>query len=73
MFNELVAAAYILQVGEGDLSSDGTKFSRRSGNTMGRGAITGRKNFARDYKSGGIRPKILEKVGQAVEEDERLF
>jgi hypothetical protein len=70
MFNECVGATNIYQLGEPDLCDDGAELAAGSRNTVASGTVTSGENFARNYKRGGVWPEILEKIGEAVKEDE---
>lgn len=73
MLHEFVSTTDILQAGEADLGNDSTKLSGCGGNTVSGRTITSGENLARDDEGGGIRSKVLEEVGQAVQKDERLL
>ena len=76
MLDEFTASWWssnVLKLRESDLSNDGTKLAAGRGNTVGSGTVTGGEGFTRNHESGGVRPKVLEEVGEAVKHNETLF
>lgn len=72
VLHELVRATDILELREADLCDDGAKLAARRADTVCSRAVARRENFTRDDKSCGVGAKVLEEVGEAVEEDEGL-
>ncbi len=69
MLYEVVDATNIAHTRKSYLRNDGTC----SAYSMGRRAVSGGKDFPRDDERSRIRSKVLEEVGEAVQEDERLL
>lgn len=72
MLDEFSFTADVLQARKTDLSNDGTKLAACRGYTVCGGPVTSREGLSRNNERGSVRPEILEEVGQAVKEDERL-
>ena len=75
MLHEVVAAeftAVVLELTESNLGDDSAKLPARSRDTVGGRAIARRENLTGYNESCDVGPKVLEEVGEAVEEDERL-
>ena len=72
MLDEFSFPADVFQTCEADLRDDGTELTAGGGYTVCRGPVTGREGLSRNNECGSVRPEILEEVGQAVKEDERL-
>lgn len=72
MLDEFSFTANVFHPGKTDLRDDGTELAACRGYTVCRGPVTGREGLSRNNERGGIRPEILEEVGQAVKEDEPL-
>jgi len=68
VLHELASSTYILELTEADLGDDRAQFPAACGDTVRGGAITGRQDLSWDDESGGVGSKVLEEVGQAVEE-----
>lgn len=66
------SAANILETRETDLRDDGAELARRGGETVACRTVTGGERFSGYDESGGVGAEVLEEVGEAVEEDERL-
>lgn len=73
MGDEFVGAANIDHLGEADLRDDGAELPAGGRDTVGGGAVASGENFPRNNECGGIGTKVLEKVGQAVQEDEGVL
>ncbi len=70
MLHKLVSPADIPQLGKPYLGNDGPEFPARSRYSMRSRPIPSRERLTRYNESGRVRPKVLEEVGEAVEEDE---
>ena len=75
VFHEVVASeftAVVLELTESNLGDDSAKLPARSRDTVGGRAIARRENLTGYNESCDVGPEVLEEVGEAVEEDERL-
>lgn len=72
MLDEFAFTTVVFQPGKTDLRDDGTELAACRGYAVCRGPVTGREGLSRNNERGGVRPKILEEVGEAVKEDEPL-
>lgn len=72
MLDELVCTADVFHAGKTNLRDDGSELAACRGDTVCRGPVTGGEGLSRNNERGGVRPEVLEEVGQAVEEDEIL-
>ncbi len=68
MLHELASPTDILELTEPDLGDDCAQFAAAGGDTVRGGAISGGEDLSWDDESGGVGSKVLEEVGQAVEE-----
>jgi len=68
--DESVGATNVTKRGEPDLGDDSTKFAGSGGNTVGGGTVTSGEDLTGDDEGGGVGAEVLEKVGEAIEEDE---
>lgn len=73
VLDEFIRSTLVLEVNEANLCDDSTEFTRSSRDTMACWAIAGGEDFSRNNKGGSIGTKILEEVGQAIEEHKDLF
>lgn len=73
VLDEVVGTADIHKLTEADLSNDGTELATGGRDTVTGRAITSGENFSRYNESSAVGAKILEEVGQAVEEDKSLL
>lgn len=65
-------SAVVLELTESNLCDDSAKLSAGSRDTVGGRAIARGKNFARYHESCDVGTKVLEEIGEAVEENEGL-
>lgn len=72
MLDKLVWTADVFHAGKADLRDDGSELAACRGDTVCRGPVTGGEDLSRNDERGSVRPKVLEEVGQAVEEDKPL-
>jgi hypothetical protein len=72
MLDEFVLPAVVFQTGKTDLRYDGPELATRRRYTVCCGPVTGGEDLSRDNECRSVRAKVLEEVGQAVEEDEPL-
>ena len=72
MLDKFVLPTNVFHAGKTDLRDDGTELATRRGYPMCRGPVTRREGLSRDDECGGVRPEVLEEVGQAIKEDEPL-
>ena len=72
MLHELASPTDILELTEPDLGDDRAQFAAAGGDTVRGGAIPGGEDLSWDDESGGVGSKVLEEVGQAVEEYKRF-
>jgi len=70
MSKEVIASVDVFEVRKPDLSNNGTQFAGGCRYAMCCRTVTSGEGFTRDNKSRGIGTKILEEVGNAVEEYE---
>lgn len=73
MFHKLARPADIDQPREPNLGNNSTELPASSGDTMGRRPIPSWEGFTGDDESSRVGAKVLEEVGKAVQEDERLL
>jgi len=73
MVDESIGTTDITKTGEADLGNNSSKFARSGRDTVGGRTVTSGEDLAGDNESGGVGAKVLEEVGQAVEEDESLL
>ena len=73
VLDKLVRATNVLKLCEPYLRNDRTKLSRRSRDTVSRGPVARGENLTGDDERRRIGAEVLEEVGEAVEEDERLL
>jgi len=72
VLDESVGTTNISETSETDLSHNSPKFTRSGGDTVCGGTVTSGENLSRNDEGRGVGAEVLEKVGQAVEEDESL-
>ena len=72
MLDESVGSTNVLEASETDLGNDSSELTGGSRNAMGGGTVTSGEGLSRNDEGGGVGAKVLEEVGQAVEEDEGL-
>lgn len=72
MFNKLIRPTDIAHLRKADLSDDGAELAACRGDAVACRAIAGREDLAGDDERCRVWAKVLEKIGEAVEEDERL-
>jgi hypothetical protein len=72
MLDEFVCSADVSQAGKANLRNDRSELAARRTDTMCRGTVTGWESLSGNNERGNIRPKVLEEVGQAVEEHKIL-
>lgn len=70
MFDKVILPADVLKLAEADLSDDGPKLSASRRYSVASRTIARRENFSGYYERSRVRTKVLEEIGQAVEEDE---
>jgi len=73
MFEELGGPADVDQSRKANLGDNRTELAGSSGDTVTSGSIASGEDLARNDKGCGVRAEVLEEVGHAVEEHERLF
>ena len=73
MLDEFVSSTNVPQTSEANLCDDSTEFAGSSRDTMACWTIASREDFSGDDEGGGVGTKILEEVGQAVEEHKSLL
>src|SRR5882757_3122843 len=73
VLDEFVGTANVSEAGESDLSDNSAELAGSSRDTVSGGTVTGREDFSRNDEGSGVGAKVLEEVGQAVEEDESLL
>lgn len=73
MVDESVGTTDVTKTSETDLGNDGSELTRRGRDTMCGGTVTSGEHLTRDDEGSGVGAEVLEEVGQAIEEDERLF
>ena len=69
VLDKRIGTADIFELSKAHLSNDSAKFAACCRNSMGGGPIACRKNFPWDDESGGVRAKVLKKIGKTVEDD----
>lgn len=72
MPDELIRSTNVSQAGKADLRNDCSELAARRADAVCRGTVTGWEGLSRNNERGNIRPEVLEKVGQAVEEHKPL-
>lgn len=72
MLDKSVGATYVTKLGEANLGNNSSEFTRGGRDTVCGRTVTSGEDLTRNDEGGGVRPKVLEEVGQAVEEDEGL-
>lgn len=72
MLHELVLAANVDKLTKAKLGNNGTELSRCSRNTVCCRTVTCGESFTGNDEGGCVGTKVLEEVGEAVEEDERV-
>jgi hypothetical protein len=72
MADEFVCSADVSQAGKANLRNDCSELATSRTHTMCCGTVTGGEGLSRNNECGGIRPEVLEEVGQAVEEHKPL-
>lgn len=72
MVDEFVCSADVSQAGKANLRNDCPELAAGRTDTMCRGTVTGGEGLSRNNECSGIRPEVLEEVGQAVEEHKPL-
>jgi len=70
VFDEGVGTTNVTETSETDLGNDSPEFTRSGRDTVCGGTVTSGECLSRNDESGGVGAKVLEEVGQAVEEDE---
>lgn len=68
MLNKFVCSTDVPHAGKADLRNNRSELAASSRDSMCRGTVTGGEGLSRNDERGSIRPEVLEKVGQAVEE-----
>jgi hypothetical protein len=72
VLHEVIRAPDVLKTRKPNLCDDGPKFAAGSGDTMGGGAVPRREYFTRDDERCRVWSKVLEEVGETVQEDENF-
>jgi len=72
MLDESVGATDVTKSSETDLGNDSSELTRRGRDTVCGRTVTSGEDLTRNDEGGGVGAKVLEEVGQAVEEDESL-
>ena len=72
VLDESVGATDVTKSSETDLGNDRSELTTRGRDTVCGRTVTGGEDLTRNDEGGGVGAKVLEKVGQAVEEDESL-
>jgi hypothetical protein len=72
MIDEFVGSADVSHAGKANLRNDRSELAASRTHTMCRGTVTGGEGLSRNDERRGIRPEVLEEVGQAVEEHKPL-
>ncbi len=73
MLYEGIRATDVPQASESDLSHNGTKLTAGSRYTMSGRTVPRREDFAGNDESRGVGPKVLEEIGETVEEHESIL
>ena len=73
MLHELVRAANVDELAEADLRDNSAELAARCRDTVRGGAVARRERLTGDDERSRVGPEVLEEVGEAVEEDERLL
>jgi len=73
MLDEFIRSSDVLELCKADLGNDGAELTTRRRNTVRSGPIPGGEGFTRDDEGSGVRPEVLEEVGEAVEHDETIL
>ena len=73
MLDESVGTTDVTETSETDLGNDSSELTRRGRDTMCGRTVTSGEDLTRDDEGGGVGAKVLEEVGQAIEEDKGLF
>jgi len=72
VLHELVCTTDILKLGETDLGNNGAELAAGSGDTVRGRAVASGEGFSGNDEGGCIGAEVLEEVGHAVKENERL-
>jgi len=72
VLDECVGTTDVPKLGESDLGDNSAKLTGSGRDTVSGGTVTSGEHLSRNDESGGVGAKVLEEVGQAVEEDESL-
>ena len=72
MLDESVGTTDVTKTSETDLGNNSSELARRGRNTVCSRTVTSGEDLTRNDEGGGVGAKVLEEVGQAVEEDESL-
>ena len=72
MLNKRVCTADVLHAGKANLRYDGPKLATCRGDTVCRGPVTSGEDLSRNNERRNVRPKVLEEVGQAIQEDKPI-
>ena len=72
MLDKLVLPSDILQARKADLRDDGAELATRGRNSVCRRAVPRGEHLSGNDERGRVGAEVLEEVGEAVEEDERL-
>jgi len=72
VLDESVGATDVTKSSETDLGNDRSELTRRGRDTVCGRTVTSGEDLTRNDEGGGVGAKVLEEVGQAVEEDESL-
>lgn len=70
VLDELVLAADVDELTKAKLGNDGAELSGRGGDTVCGRAVTGGEGFTGNDEGRRVGPKVLEEIGEAVEEHE---
>ena len=72
MLDEFVRSTDVPHAGKANLCNDRSKLAASSTDTVCGRTVTGGEGLSRNNECGSIRPKVLEEIGQAVEEHKIL-
>ena len=73
VIDEMVGTTDVTKTGETDLGNDSPELTRRGGDTVCGRTVTSGEDLTGNYEGGDVGAKVLEEVGQTVEEDESFF
>lgn len=69
MVDPRVGSSIVLQCSRHSLSNDGTNLTGTSGDTVGRGSVSGWEDFTRYNKGRGVGSEVLEEVAKTVKSE----